>query len=272
MTINERSLPQPIQLTVDTHRIAKLILIIAAIAEILFMVLDYHINFGEMTKIGGLRRMFNITREDSLASWFACTQTLMLGLTLGFIWICIKTQPDKRREALGWLILTCFFLYMAIDDGAQIHERFGSAFKKTMQQAGNTLDFFPSYTWQIVFLPVFVGLGLFTDYFLWNQVKEHSNRILLLVSIFCFGIAVGLDFIEGLDPDHPLNIYTWIEDNTDLEYWTQQRFDEDAYKTLRHFSKSLEEAIEMFAHTLIWFVVLRQIPTLISSIKIVFPT
>jgi len=101
MTINERSLPQPIQLTVDTHRIAKLILIIAAIAEILFMVLDYHINFGEMTKIGGLRRMFNITREDSLASWFACTQTLMLGLTLGFIWICIKTQPGKRREALG---------------------------------------------------------------------------------------------------------------------------------------------------------------------------
>ena len=128
-----------------------------------------------MTQIGALRRLFDIAREDSLASWFACTQTLLLGLTLGFIWLCKKNQPNRQREALGWLILTRFFLYMAVDDGAQIHERLGTVFKKTMEQAGNNLDFFPSYTWQIIFLPVFVGLGVFTYYFLWNQLTEKIS-------------------------------------------------------------------------------------------------
>ena len=223
-----------------------------------------------MTQIGALRRLFDIAREDSLASWFACTQTLLLGLTLGFIWLCKKNQPNRQREALGWLILTRFFLYMAVDDGAQIHERLGTVFKKTMEQAGNNLDFFPSYTWQIIFLPVFVGLGVFTYYFLWNQLTEKSAHILLVVSIGCFAFAVGLNFIEGLEAEHPLNIYTWIGDYTDLDYWTIQRFDENAYTTLQHFSRSLEEAIEMFGYTLIWYVVLRNIPTSFQTLKINF--
>ena len=86
----------------------------------------------------------------------------------------------------------------------------------------------------------------------------------------CFGVAMGLDFIEGLEPEHPLNIYTWLDDYTNLDDWTLERFDENAYRTLRHFSKSLEEAIEMFAHTLIWFVVLRHIPTAIPALEIDF--
>ncbi len=96
-----------------------------------------------------------------------------------------------------------------------------------------------------------VGLGLFTYYFLWRHLAEKSAHSLLLVSMGCFGVAMGLDFIEGLEPEHPLNIYTWLDDYTNLDDWTLERFDENAYGTLPHFSKSLEEAIEMFAHTLI---------------------
>ena len=55
---------------------------------------------------------------------------------------------------------------MAVDDGAQLHERLGSTFKAMREDVGSSLDFFPSYPWQILFLPIFGTLGLFMLWFL----------------------------------------------------------------------------------------------------------
>ena len=153
--------------------------------------------------------------------------------------------------ALGWLALALFFTYMAVDDGAEIHESFGSAFDtihKNKDPAGaftswasGVLDIFPSYTWLILFMPFFGAAGLFILIFLWRELKTRQSRALVIIALVCLALAVCRDFVEGLDKKHQWNFHTMIRNKYDLEKYT-----------VRHFSKSLEEFLEMLGITLFW--------------------
>ena len=260
----------PVKMTIDSERLARRVLYFCIAVEVLFVFLDYHVNYGEWTHIGAMRRMFNTAREDGLASWFATTQTLLSGLTLGLIYLSSKNGPGPRWKATGWLILTLFFFYMAIDDGAQLHERLASTFKAMREDAGSSLDFFPSYTWHLLFLPIFGALGLFMLWFLWHHLETSSLKVLLLTAISLQVFAVGLDFIEGLDEDHRWNLYTIVSERYDLEPWTRERFGETAFDTLRHFSKSIEEAVEMASISILWFLFLCHLSTMPGTLKVRF--
>jgi hypothetical protein len=191
----------------------------------------------------------------------------MAGLTLWLIYLFVKRQAKPTWKVMGWLILALLFTYMAIDDGAQIHERVGTAIKRG---AGSSLNFFPSYTWHLVFVPVFGALGLFALVFLWQELQQRHARMLVITAICLFVIAVGMDFVEGLDRYHPWNIYTWISERNDLESWTARRFGKSAYDTLRHFSRSIEETIEMLAITILWFLFLRHLAVVAGNLRVRF--
>ena len=263
---------EPVYLTIDSERLARRVLIFCILAEIVFVILDYHINYGEWTYIGAMRRMFNTAREDGLASWFAMTQTLLASLTLGLIYLSVKNGSARPRwKSWGWLALTLFFFYMAVDDGAQLHERIGSTFKEALWTAtGATLDFFPSYAWQIVFLPFFGAIGLFMLGFLWYELDSRSSRVLLVIAVCLQVVAVAMDFVEGLEPEHRWNLYTIIANRFDLEPWTQARFGETAFDALRHFSKSFEETIEMAGISILWFLFLRHLSNVAGDLRVRF--
>lgn len=261
---------RPVPLTFDAHRIARNLLIFCATAIILFVILDYQINYSRWTEIGALRRMFNTAREDGLASWFGITQTLLAALTLWLIHLAVKHRPGTRWKALGWLILALFFTYLAVDDGAQIHERLGSTFKAIQRDRGVSLDFFPSYTWQLLFVPVFAALVLFTLVFLWRELRTRNARLVLLLAISCWGAALVLDFFEGLDPRHPWNLYGFLAGHFQLDAWTYEQFGRSAYKALRHFSKSFEEALEMLGMSLLWFLFIRHLAVAAANLQVRF--
>jgi hypothetical protein len=261
---------RPIELRFDAEKLARRVLLFCILAEIAFVVLDYYINYGKLVDIGAIRRMFNIAREDGLASWFGTTQTLMAALTLWFIYLVVKRRPGPRWRPLGWLVLAVFFTYMAIDDGAQLHERLGSTFKAMWRDLGQSLDFFPSYTWQLVLGPAFGALGLFVLAFLWRQLGERRSRVFLVLALSCWVVAVGMDFVEGLDEDHRWNLYTRIAEGYELGAWTEARFDKSAYDALRHFSKSIEEAIEMLGMSILWFLFLRHLAVVAWDLRVRF--
>ncbi len=249
------------------------IFIVCVLIELALLVLDYHVNYRRWTDLSQIRHLFNNTREDGLASFLAVTQTVLIALTLWGIFICVRARRGLACwSTMGWLIMAVFFTYMAADDGAAVHERIGSAFKDIQEAAaegqeattlgGRMLEFFPSYPWQVVFLPVFGAMGLFILVFLWRELGDRLGRGLLVVALSCLALAIGLDFVEGLESDHPLNLYTVIANTFDLDNFTQQRFDRPPYTALRHFSKSIEEVTEMFAMTLLWVAFLRYLTTL----------
>lgn len=260
--------PERLDLSIDVERVAAVVLAVCLGFELAFVLLDYFVNFGRYARNPVVRQMFNITREDSLASWFAAAQTLLVAVTLWLTCLLAGRRPGPRWRRLAWLVLAAFFTYMAVDDGAEIHERLGAVSRMTSESRGEPLAYFPSYAWHVVFLPFFAALGAFMFAFLWCVLGGARARALLLLALACLVAAVVLDFLEGLDPRHPWNPYTALARQLELEAWTYGRFDRSEYRTLRHFSQSLEEALEMAANSLLWYLFLRHLAVVGEGVRL----
>ncbi len=251
MTNRERELP-PIHVEFDAGRRISQLAIFLICCELLFVVADAVINVGRLTELSPIRRFFNITREDGLASWFAVTQTFMLGLTSAALYAVVNADGADRWRRTGWAVLAVFFFYMAVDDGALFHERIGSSVKMLLHgQNANDVPiagFFPSYTWQLVFVPLFGTFGLFILWFLNRELLTPAAKLQVLAAICLLVLAVTADFFEGMQLDAPFSFHGYLAERWNLSAYT-----------VRHYSKSLEEFMEMLAMTLLWIVLLRHL-------------
>jgi hypothetical protein len=223
---------------VASGRVIRTVWVALVGVGLLLVFLDATVNYGEWASSGAIQRLFNITREDALANWFQSMQTLMVGGVLWLIGLRVKGRNQEAWARRGWLLLAVFFMYLAVDDGAKIHERVGTAIDDISgsydaTDSSESATGFRSYTWQVVFVPLFGAMGLFALLFLWKQLKTPALRTLLVIGFGCFAVAVGLDYIEGLEGG-----YDWVID----------RYDIDDY-AVTHFAKALEEWIEMFGTT-----------------------
>jgi hypothetical protein len=251
--------------SVNGRQLVRNVFVVCLVTELLFVFLDATVNYAGWTSLGMVRRMWNIAREDSLPSWFGTTQTCMVALTLWLIFAATRRDRRSRTVVIGWFVLACLFTYMAADDGAEIHERVGSAFKKVHASdnaygaietwGDNVLRLYPSYAWQLVFVPFFGLLGAFMLVFLWRELSAKRARMFVVLALLLMTLCVAMDFVEGLDPDHRWNLYTILGDRTDPAV-TLDAFGQLPYDTFRHFSKSIEEFLEMLAHTILWVVFL----------------
>ena len=246
-------------------------LFVACLAiELSLVACDAVITYGKATDLAMIRRLFNITREDGLASWFAVTQTSFVALTTWTVLAVLWRREHRKRQCLAWLFIALFFSYMSMDDGSKFHERIGSAVKKMTEAKEDSVDAepsfgtalfesFPSYGWQLAFLPFFVGAGLFMLVFLSREFHGMGLIVLFVMALGLYGFAVGLDFIEGMDQEHPLNLHEHIRAAFDLRMYT-----------VRHFSKSIEEFSEMVATTLLWIVFLLHLTHVAPKILVEF--
>jgi hypothetical protein len=55
-----------------------------------------------------------------------------------------------------------------------------------------------------------------------------------------------------------------------LDTWSYQQFGRSAYKALRHFSKSFEEALEMLGMSLLWFLFIRHLAVAAANLHVRF--
>jgi hypothetical protein len=104
---------------------------------------------------------------------------------------------------------------------------------------------------------VFGCVGVFMGLFLSRELKRSATRALAAAGIICFVAAVGLDFIEGMDKGHPWNLHTLIEEKYELESYT-----------VRHFSKVIEEMLEMLGTTFFWTAFLMHLSRITRRIQI----
>ncbi len=233
----------------SSGRAARVIFIACLLFEILLVLIDYHVNFGRLTTTGALRRLSNIAREDSLASWFGTTQTLFVAVTAWVLWLAVRVAGAPRWRRAGWMLVATLFSYMAIDDGAQLHERLGAAYRAA---GGSGSGWFPSFTWQVLLVPVLGAALLMCALFLWKELANRWGLWLIVAALGMFALAVALDFFEGLPPGHAWNPYTAIAARYEIADFTRTRFGQSPYATLVHFSRSVEEFLEMLANTCFW--------------------
>jgi len=68
----------------------------------------------------GLFRMFNLSEEGNVPTWFAATTLFTSAVLLGLTWHIVRAagEPFARH----WGVLALIFLFIAIDEAAGIHE------------------------------------------------------------------------------------------------------------------------------------------------------
>lgn len=267
---------RPLEFVVDRRRAVTGIVVVCLLVTALLTLLDYAVNLSRGSEIDAIRRLFNMTREDSLASWFSVTVTLLTALT-AWLTVAVVRGSGSRARTAGWLALAIFLTWMAIDDGAEVHERLGTAFDDMREEAyfsGRTniliqaAERFPSYAWQFLLLPMFALMGAFTVVFLWRELPEPLSKKLAAAAILCFALAVGLDFVEGLDPSHPWNLQVRLVQRFDLTEFTLREFGSSPLATVRHFAKVMEEAIEITGITILWAVLVSNLGRMAADARI----
>ena len=145
--------------------------------EIAIVMLDALVSELGWIPIGAARRLFNITREDGVANFFSSFQMLAVAAVLLLITLAVRSQNQGSGSRLvwGWGLITALFFYMGVDDATKLHERVGTIFSVLVTGPedqpdpgflGQLYDFFPSYSWQLVFGPIVVASGLFVVIFL----------------------------------------------------------------------------------------------------------
>lgn len=218
--------------------------------EATILVLDVVFTFLAVIEDAGIQELFNVARELSLGNWFSSTQTAAIAVVLWLIRLRLRGSGAPRASVRGFTLLAGIFLYLSIDDGIQLHERVSTAvgdfFALTAEGGathsgivaalGRWIDWFPSYTWQVLFGPIFAALGVFIVVFVWRRLDRRS-ALTVYAGLFLYALAQVQDFIEGLE--------------TPYERLTTM-LGTDPY-TVPHFSKMAEETLEMLGSTLVLF-------------------
>ena len=182
---------------------------------------------------------FNMEYERNVPTFFSVLISFLTGVSALMIYKDIKKN--------GWLIVSIFFIYFALDDALSLHEYIGSFIgERFFKHATN------SYYWQITFLPMFAIVGLYVFIFLFFEFKKNrctKCMLAIFLGYTCYAVAVGMDYYEGLKPS-----FSYVMDRTD--YFS--------YRDIVHVLRVFEEAIEMLGATLILSAILLTRPLKIT--------
>lgn len=206
--------------------------------------------------------IFDMSIEEGLAGWLSSIEILFVGITIWLIFLWVRKNSNSFDKT-GWFIFAVFFTYMGIDDGTEIHEQAGTWLTHLSFKPGTflfmcyeKLKTYPSYAWQVIFVPIFSVLTLFMIYFLWKKLKDFKMRKYLILAGVCYGIAAGLDFFDGLYNSAYI-----------LKALLPFKIDRTA---VTHFLRIIEEMLEMFGTTVFWLIFLNYLSDLIKNSRVLF--
>lgn len=255
-----------------SKNLLRLLLALFAI-EVLLLAADLTLNHAEWSEYGPVQRFFNIAREDGVASWFQVTQTLLVALTL---WLICALSFAAKRTALirfSWMVFALFYSFLAFDDGSQFHERvgtiveMGSGDEAAQEQSVDTggepepAGGFPTYFWHLAMGPFFAAFGIFLLWFALREMrKDRTAFLLFLLGMAAMGAAQVLDFFEGMSPVEPANPLRLL-----------RKFTGYGQEEVEHFSRAVEETIEMVSMSYFWIaylmILVREFPEFTVSLR-----
>lgn len=249
MSSNE---PRMIQLTVDPRRTASRVALAGATCAVVLVLLDLFVVYAHDGRVGPFREIFWLTAEETVGTWFSATLTLAVGMVLFAIGL-VARRVETQGPAWVWHLLGGIFVYLSMDDAAQVHESLGTVLEHASglpAPIAGLVDSFPTYHWQLLFgLPLLVLVYLLLG-FAAPRVTTRPFRVMLITAVVILAAAVVLDFLEGLPSSHPMNLAERIVAAVDLSGPSHALFAVGPLDAVGHLLRVLEEFLEMLAMSL----------------------
>lgn len=215
-------------------------LFIGCLTIVLLLALgDFIFSYKKVIDAGQIRRFFNITREDSLPT--LCAILLWTFITLTSTALALTAEKTKRFR---WWVATLFLGFLGFDDGSKFHERIGTYFSNVFKEGGvenygtvsTYAESFPSYNWHMFISPIIAITGCIVFALFLKLLSTTRLRIQMFAAFAILGLAVGIDFLEGIKP---------------LIDWTTETLSLSSDYHVLHIVKLTEETIEMIGMSLI---------------------
>ena len=135
----------------------------------------------------GVRAAFDLDQERNLPSKFSALQ-LLLAVTLLFF-LYVEGRRSGSRDRRFWLALAGVFLYLAVDEYAQIHERLTTPVISWFGERN-----VPIRAWLIPYAILVAAFGASFVRFWWRQPRATRWQLAVAASVYIGG-GMGLELV-----------------------------------------------------------------------------
>ena len=144
-----------------------------------------------------LAQFFDMDTEISLPTWYSTVVLLFVpAVLLFYIGYYKKMAGDK--EAWYWFLSSGMMLFLSIDDGAMIHEKFTTINRLSGLQGildSWSIDLF-AWSWWVIYVPL--GLALLVILMKWFLKLPRRTQILMAAAVLLAFIGqIGLEIYNG---------------------------------------------------------------------------
>lgn len=138
--------------------------------------------------------LFDLDKEGNVPTLYSAVTTLLCAALLAVI--ALARRKQAKRDYLYWAGLAVIFLYLALDDGAAIHENIIRPLRDTLHTSGVLY-----FAWVIPYGIFVLILMLLYLRFLFS-LPVRIRYLIILAGMLYVGGALGFELIGGYWTDH----------------------------------------------------------------------
>jgi hypothetical protein len=189
----------------------KLLLIVFALDLAYALTQALHFGFDHLDKYP--IRLFDLDWEQSVPTLFSTLLLLSIALVLLFI---ASEQRSRRQPAVAWRMLALVFLFLAADEGLEVHEAVSRLITRFFHPTGILF-----FAWVIPYGILTVLLGTLFFRFLLS-LPARTRRLFILAATLYLGGALGMELLGAklastLGDDNPTYaLIAGIEENLEM--------------------------------------------------------
>jgi len=180
------------QITIQPNTVAKIMLIIIAVLAFMHLTqmgLYYYI---DDTNVFDWIKLIDFDYEGNLPSLYSAAAILFCALLLAVISLHKK---QHQQPYFAWLGLCLIFIFLALDEGASIHEKIGDLTETYYESSG-----YFYYEWLISYLVLLTIFVVSYVRFLFTLPKEIAIQFVMAGTLFVLG-AVGFEMLGAQEAD-----------------------------------------------------------------------
>ena len=154
-----------------------------------------------------INRLFNLDLEANIPTFFSALLIIVAAALLFFI------STRVARHKVKWKVLGFIFIFLCLDEAAQIHEETIYFIKQYLLfgvNGSNDFDGFLTYSWIILYGFIFIGIVFYFFKFVFALPLRTRNLFIVSAVIYVSG-AIGCEMIGGhIEKHYSRNALWWF--------------------------------------------------------------